>query len=76
MENESYNIMSDMRVIQPPIVDSVDKFEVIKNHYEVLGSLTEHEIDTIANLAINYLRPIFIFFGYDHISIDEYDGGG
>lgn len=54
--------------------DMADPYVQIKDHYENGVELTDAELDTIADIAIPYLRDILGFFGEKHLSIDEYDG--
>ena len=51
-----------------------DEFSSIREHYEAGESLTDEEMDKIADLAVEYLRGILSLFGEEGSSIDEYDG--
>ncbi|MDO5118885.1 MAG: R3H domain-containing nucleic acid-binding protein [Coriobacteriales bacterium] len=50
-----------------------DEFAQIREHYEA-DSLTDEELDTIADIAITYLREMIAFFGEKKVSVDEYEG--
>jgi spoIIIJ-associated protein len=46
----------------------------MKSHYEINKKLDESEIDTIADIAINFLRSILLCFNEEHVDVDEFDG--
>lgn len=54
--------------------DTVDQYASLKEHYESGSALTESDLDTIADVAVSYVRSLLSFFGEDHIAIDEYEG--
>lgn len=54
--------------------DADDEFAVIREHYAANKSLSDDELDKVADVAVKYLRDILSFFGEDKVSIDEYDG--
>lgn len=51
-----------------------DPFDKIKARYEANQSLTDEDVDAIADLAVSYVRSLLSYFGEDAVSIDEYDG--
>ena len=51
-----------------------DEFTSIRQRYEAGGTLTDDEMDKIADVAVGYLRQILALFGEKHSTIDEYDG--
>ena len=51
-----------------------DEFASIRQRYEAGGTLTDDEMDKIADVAVGYLRQILALFGEKHSTIDEYDG--
>ena len=53
---------------------SQDEFSSIREHYESGQPLTDDEMDSIADLAVGYLKEILALFGETSSSIDEYDG--
>ena len=53
---------------------SQDEFSSIREHYESGQPLTDDEMDSIADLAVGYLKGILELFGETSSSIDEYDG--
>ncbi len=54
--------------------DETNDFSSIKEHFEAGLALTEDEMDSIADLAVTYLRQILEMFGETSSSIDEFDG--
>jgi spoIIIJ-associated protein len=51
-----------------------DAYAELRAHYENGDELSDAELDTIADLAISYIRSLLAFFGETHVSVDEYDG--
>lgn len=51
-----------------------DEFALIREHYESGATLTDDEIDLVADTAITYVRELLGFFGEKKVSIDEYEG--
>ncbi|MBQ3340006.1 MAG: KH domain-containing protein [Atopobiaceae bacterium] len=51
-----------------------DEFASIRQRYEAGETLTDDEMDKIADVAVDYLRQILALFGEKHSTIDEYDG--
>lgn len=63
----------DIEVVEEvPIAD--DAYAELRAHYEAGVDLTDAELDSIADLAVGYIRNVLSFFGEDHVSVDEYDG--
>lgn len=50
------------------------KYDAMKSHYEINKKLDESEIDTIADIAIYFLRSILLCFNEEHVDVDEFDG--
>ena len=55
-------------------VETEDEFSSIREHFEAGLTLTDDEMDRIADLAVGYLKGILELFGETSSSIDEYDG--
>lgn len=53
---------------------TADEFASIREHYESGATLTDDEIDLVADTAITYVRELLAFFGEKKVSIDEYEG--
>lgn len=51
-----------------------DAFATVRKHYEEGVTLTDDEVDQIADAAVGFLRGILSCFGEDRASIDEYVG--
>lgn len=51
-----------------------DAYAALRERYAAGAELTDEEIDTIADVAVGYVRGVLSFFGEDKISIDEYEG--
>ena len=54
--------------------DELGEYSQIKEHYEQGVPLTDDEIDTVADVAITYVREILAYFGEKKVTIDEYEG--
>lgn len=52
---------------------SQDEYAVLREHYEA-GTLSDEELDTIADISVKYIREVLGFFGEDTVTIDEYEG--
>lgn len=65
MENE---------VLETDEVEADDAYAAMREHYENGADLSDAELDSIADLAVGYIRNVLSYFGEDHISVDEYDG--
>lgn len=50
-----------------------DVFAAIAEHYRTDGSLTDEEVDSVADCAVSVLRDLLRFFDAADVSIDEYD---
>ncbi|MBM6814863.1 KH domain-containing protein [Olsenella uli] len=55
-------------------VVALDEFSSIRERYESGETLSDDEMDKIADLAVSYLKGILGLFGETSSSIDEYDG--
>ncbi len=71
--------MEDELMLTPDIDDEAadtpaDEFASIREHYESGETLTDDEIDLVADTAITYVRELLAFFGEKKVSIDEYEG--
>lgn len=51
-----------------------DEFAQIRARFESGESLSDDEIDKVADTAITYVRDILSYFGEKKVSIDEYEG--
>lgn len=51
-----------------------DAFAAIKMRYEAGETLTDEEMDAIADVAVTCLKQILALFGESSSTIDEYDG--
>ncbi len=60
-------------IAEDDLTPTEDEFAVLREHYEQ-GSLTDDELDSIADIAINYIRELCSFFGENHVTVDEYEG--
>ena len=50
-----------------------DKFVAMRDRYEA-GSLTDEDIDAIADVSVAFLREILTLFGEKSATIDEFEG--
>lgn len=55
-------------------LEKTDEFSVIRTSFEESGSLSDDQLDVVADTAIDILRGILGCFGENTCSIDEYDG--
>lgn len=55
-------------------VEAGDKYAQLREHYAEGVELTDEEVDTIADVAVGFLRGILALFGEEDASIDEYEG--
>ena len=53
--------------------DAAVDLEAIKEHYAETGSLSDLEMDAVADLSVSYLRQILACFGEGDATIDEYE---
>ena len=51
-----------------------DEFASVRAHIAEGASLTDDELDLVADTAIGYLRELLSFFGESSVAIDEYEG--
>lgn len=49
-------------------------FAAVKEHFAAEGSLTDAEVDAVADLSVSYLRRLLACFGENDVVIDEYEG--
>lgn len=63
--------MADEQNLAP---EGEDSYATLREHYTQGIALTDDELDTIADVAVGYLRDLLGFFGETHVSIDEYEG--
>lgn len=56
------------------IASAEDEFAPIRARYEAGETLTDEEMDAIADVAVTYLKQILALFGENSSTIDEYDG--
>ena len=54
--------------------ETPDEYAELRAHYESGETLSDTELDTVADIAVSYIRSILALFGEDHVSVDEYDG--
>lgn len=59
---------------QNTVAEATDKYAQLREHYAEGVELTDDEVDTIADVAVGYLRGILGIFGEGGASIDEYEG--
>lgn len=57
-----------------PVAESGDAYAALREHYTQGVALTDAEVDTIADIAVGYLRNIISLFGETKVTIDEYEG--
>lgn len=55
-------------------LEKTDAYVELREHYAQGVELTDEEIDTIADVAVGYLRNLLSFFGETNVTIDEYEG--
>lgn len=63
---------SESDQVQDAVAD--DPYATLREHYAQGDGLSDDEIDTIADIAVEHLRNLLGFFGEKHVSIDEYEG--
>ena len=54
--------------------DAADEYAALREHYERDKTLSDAELDMVADRAITYLREILALFGEHKVVIDEYEG--
>lgn len=55
-------------------LEKTDAYAELREHYAQGIELTDEEIDTIADVAVGFLRNVLSFFGETNVTIDEYEG--
>lgn len=77
MDNSEVDQMADIEESVDQLAstqDEADAFSDIRLHYENGDTLSDDEVDRVADSAVDYLRGILSCFGEDRASIDEYVG--
>ena len=63
--------MADEQSLAP---EGEDTYATLREHYAQGVALTDEELDTIADVAVRYIREVLSYFGETQVSIDEYEG--
>ena len=50
------------------------ELESLRLRYEAGESLSDEEVDRIADIAVTYVKSLLSYFGETQVAIDEYDG--
>lgn len=83
MEVEEYecaegteDVSKDIAQVMEDTVANVSEGELatIRERFEAGKTLSEADIDSIADIALSYVRNLLAFFGENQLVIDEYDG--
>lgn len=83
MEVEGYecaegteDVSKDIAQVMEDTVANVSEGELatIRERFEAGKTLSEADIDSIADIALSYVRNLLTFFGENQLVIDEYDG--
>lgn len=83
MEVEGYecaegteDVSKDIAQVMEDTVANVSEGELatIRERFEAGKTLSEADIDSIADIALSYVRNLLAFFGENQLVIDEYDG--
>jgi len=83
MEVEGYecaegteDVSKDIAQVMEGTVANVSEGELatIRERFEAGKTLSEADIDSIADIALSYVRNLLAFFGENQLVIDEYDG--
>lgn len=83
MEVEGYecaegteDVSKDIAQVMEDTVVNVSEGELatIRERFEAGKTLSEADIDSIADIALSYVRNLLAFFGENQLVIDEYDG--
>ena len=76
MEDETFENMIDESIAEDfaASASANDEFAAIRERYEAGETLTDDEMDKVADVAVEYLRQILALFGETNSTIDEYDG--
>ena len=73
---EEAEVQADVVTESDQVSDTAadDPYATLREHYAQGDGLSDDEIDTIADIAVEHLRALLGFFGEKHVSIDEYEG--
>ncbi len=67
----------DQMLVEEPVAAAnaaqEDEFDAVAKRFEE-GTLTDADLDLIADTAITYIRELLAFFGEDRVTVDEYEG--
>ena len=74
-ENDQLEEETHLDVEESAATEIPEEFVEIARKYKAQETLTDAELDLIADTAIEILRTLLGFFGADGADIDEYDGG-
>ena len=83
MEVEEYghaegaeDVSTDIEQAAEDVASNVneDELAAIRERFEAGKTLSESDIDRIADVALSYVRNLLAFFGEKQLVIDEYDG--
>ena len=83
MEVEGYecaegteDVSKDIAQVMEDTVANVSEGELatIRERFEADKTLSEADIDSIADIALSYVRNLLAFFGENQLVINEYDG--
>lgn len=83
MEVEEYghaegaeDVSTDIEQVAEDVASNVneDELAAIRERFEAGKTLSESDIDRIADVALSYVRNLLAFFGEKQLVIDEYDG--
>ena len=75
-EDVSTDIEQVIEDVASNVVSNVneDELAAIRERFEAGKTLSESDIDRIADVALSYVRNLLAFFGEKQLVIDEYDG--
>ena len=73
MDDEQGIVQDAVEETAQPDLGAKDEFAELREHYEA-GTLSDEELDTIADTAITYIREMLAFFGENKVTVDEYEG--
>ena len=70
------DVSKDIAQVMEDTVANVSEGELatIRERFEAGKTLSEADIDSIADIALSYVRNLLAFFGENQLVIDEYDG--
>ena len=68
--------MADEMTATPEVAtaEAEDRYAAMRERYASGEELTDEDVDTIADVAVDYLRNVLAFFGETKVTIDEYEG--